>query len=200
MLWRWAVDRELIHKDGTPNKATPLAQAEKTLEEIGEAKLFEVAISLVLASAAKGLDIVNQWECVEQTVPRKDLLKVCEHIPGRMITQKIVSALEHCLSLELGDILITLSIQARMQKSSLDECRRGHYFNPKMPAFFRNRSITWQFVDDWGLDYQVDICQHLRALELIGALYYCVADAAQTMLALSTDECFVAAYKEKTNA
>jgi len=36
-ILQWAVNRHLLHADGTAQRTTPLAQAGKTLEELGEA-------------------------------------------------------------------------------------------------------------------------------------------------------------------
>lgn len=184
------------HQKGIMQAAEPVAQMGKTLEEIGEAKQVVLAIERVQQRIKQelGKDPVMLLAEIYYVLSYSDCKKILDHIEGALTPNKILDALKWLLSLEYGDILVTLCIQAQMQGSDLETCKDVHYFNPALSASFRNRPITWQFVDEWAHELNICVCTNQPNFEVsilphIGALCHCVADAAQITLAMSAEEC-----------
>ena len=167
---RWAVDRGLIHPTGSPRLATPVGQHRKTLEEIGEAK---GALRTLAEYRAHPYEVQGVAD-VEQE-------------------------LKTALALEFGDVLVTLTLQAAMQGSTLEECRRVGPGNAK--------PLTWQFVDWWAIELGVSAAHSSKKNELtrmvalaeIGAIARCVEDEARIQLSLLGPECLALALAKISN-
>lgn len=87
---------------------------------------------------------------------------------------------------ELGDILVTLCLQAHMQGTTLADCI-------KLAPVSRTPH-TWQHRAIWATGLRTAISQYSpRIPAYIGALYGCVRDAAQTHLAMMPEECLALA-------
>ena len=98
-------------------------------------------------------------------------------------------------ALELGDILVTLTIQAHAQGSSLAECIRSVY---KVGQLFKRgqKRWTWDKVDFWVEALMVAVEEQTSVRPMIGVVYKCVEDAAAIQLAMSPAECLALAYEK----
>jgi len=198
LIWQWATDRGLINADGTLNKATPAAQCSKTTEEIGEALQIDEAWMRVRDTTGKYIPS-ELWEWLDANLPPKEIKKLTDGVINQDCSQ-LVKNLATMLATEFGDILVTLSLLARVHGSSLEECADVHYFRAHKyfeldyAARFINQPLTWQFVGWWRDELAVAIGDKTSVLPIIGGLSRCVADAALTKLAMSPDECLALAY------
>lgn len=173
----WAAARELVHPDGAPLKATPMAQHAKTVEEIGEAALELRKLARTRAIADR---LVNRLGCPS-------------------LASLILKRRKHRLSLEFGDVFVTLGLQAAMHGSALEQCKveSGHLNG--MPT-------TWEYVDSWAEKMRIVIdcmawpetkeAATVSAIQYIGAIARCTEDIARVELSLMGPECLVLALEK----
>jgi hypothetical protein len=163
----WATTRELIHADGSPHLATPQGQHRKTCEEIGEAAL-ELRKLPKTKALAERLFAIGTPDLIYDSVA-------------------VLARRRDRLALELGDILVTLCIQAAMHGATLEECRTL--------APVCGEPHTWHFVGYWADELKLSLV-HSSQIELlrkealgeIGALCRCVEDEARIQLSLTGPE------------
>jgi NTP pyrophosphatase (non-canonical NTP hydrolase) len=164
----WAAARHLLHPDGTADQATPDGQHAKTCEEIGEAslELRKLAKTRVIAQRLMAMKI-------------EYLADASSIILGRR---------RHRLAMELGDILVTLALQAAMADSSLEECL--------VLANVMRTDKVWALVDIHAKGIAAALRypeQNPYLLNFIGLVARCVEDVARTELCLSGPQCLALA-------
>lgn len=164
-ILQWAVERELLHPDGTAHLATPWAQHAKTVEEISEAAEALSNLAACRRAAAAG--------------PL--------HVSNGLVLDVDLVAARHDLALELGDVIVTLTLQAALQGSSIDECRaRAGYIT--CPVH------TWQYVDCHARGLGVAIDNYSKRIpSFIGVVARIVEDTARIELSLTGPECLALA-------
>lgn len=171
----WAAERGLLHPDGTANKATPLAQHQKTLEEIGEAK-----------------EALENWRVAQG--PEKSAWEPFLNKDVWASVDDYLAAIKNDAALELGDILVTLVLQAGMQGSTLEVCMG-------IPARLGWGPTDWPNVGDWSAMLSESISNphslfSRDALGEIGAIALCTEDAARTHLGMTGPECLALALEK----
>ena len=177
----WAAARELVRGDGSPLRANPLSQHRKTVEEVGEAKeaLAELNSAKALAVDMMGKDYTLAAQCMGD-VPRRGL------------------------ALELGDILVTLTIHAGMHGKALGQCKAESgrlttgYGSDWYLGKVGHPPKTWAYVGEWAAMLgdalaNLDSPWRFDIAGLIGAVAICVEDAASIELALLGPECLALA-------
>jgi hypothetical protein len=175
---QWAVDRELLHPDGTANRATAQGQHGKTVEEIDES-------SLELRKLAKTKAIAER------------LMKLPTNEPYAVA---VLHRRKHRLALELGDVLVTLAIQASMQGATLERCR---FESGRLCASYgidwvlgtpARPPLTWQFVEHHSAMLGLEIANDGdNAPAYIGAVALCVEEIARIELSMLGPECMALA-------
>ena len=177
----WAAARELVCEDGRPLRANPLSQHRKTVEEIGGANeaLAELNSTKALAVDMMGKDYTLAAQCMGDG-PRRDL------------------------ALELGDILVTLTIQSAMHGKALGQCKAESgrlttgYGSDWYLGKVGHPPKTWAYVDEWAALLgdalaNLDSPHRFDIAGLIGAVAICVEDAARIELAMLGPECLALA-------
>jgi hypothetical protein len=181
----WAADVDLLHPDGTADQATPDGQHAKTIEEIGEAslELRKLAKTRVIASRliemAEKNRIAAKIPIFASRRPRLAYECVASIILGRR---------RYRLALELGDILVTLALQAAMAGSSLEECL--------VLANVMRTDNAWALVDIHAKGIAAALRypeQNPYLLNFIGLVARCVEGLARTELCLSGPQCLALA-------
>jgi NTP pyrophosphatase (non-canonical NTP hydrolase) len=163
----WAAARELVTADGKPDKATPLSQHGKTMEEIGEATEALWALQI----ERKRLDDVQ------------DLRGAAESALALEFGDVLVT-----LGLQAGMHGSTIE-QCKAESGRLttgygsDWVLGGSSHWPK----------TWAYVDQWAALLgdaltNIDSPYRFDIAGLIGALVYCTEDAARIELSLMGSE------------
>ena len=187
----WAVAREI------PTKARPLEQMAVTLEEIGEVKQWLDVLSILRGKLARGkLDYKESipgyvWEFIDFNLGPKDATKLSLAYPVNM--QALVDLIEFNLSLELGDILVTLCIQCHMQGFGFGDCIPLHIMSVDGDDVAR----TWENVDLFASQLSVAIAtkSSFGITTNVLSLYRCVDELAGE-IGLSCDKCLTRAYEK----
>ena len=176
----WAAARELVNADGSPLRANPLSQHSKTVEEIGEANEALAGLNSVKALA---VDMMGKYTLAAQCMgdgPRRDL------------------------ALELGDILVTLTIQSAMHGKTMEQCKTESgrlttgYGSDWHLGKVGHPPKTWAYVGEWAAMLgdalaNLDSPWRFDIAGLIGAVAICVEDAASIELAMLGPECLALA-------
>ena len=97
-------------------------------------------------------------------------------------------------ALELGDILVTLSILCRMLGTSLEQSIRDISNCPQL--YLRGvKPWTFDYIDHWAEEVQREIIQGVGPFRpMIGVLCRCVQDSAHIQLSMSAAECLELAW------
>jgi hypothetical protein len=176
----WAADRHLLNPD-------PVGQHAKTIKGIGEAslELRKLAKTRVIASRlieiAEGNDLaakISRW--ASHWLSEANFYEDASSI--------ILGRRHHHLALELGDILVTLALQAAMAGSSLEECL--------VLANVMRTDKAWALVDIHAKGIAVALRypeQNPYLLNFIGLVARCVEDLAHDELRLSGGQCLALA-------
>ena len=172
----WAATRELVCDDGSPLRANPLSQHGKTVEEAEDANEALAELNSVKALA---VDMMGKYTLAAQCMgdgPRRDL------------------------ALELGDILVTLTIHAGMHGKALGQCKTESgrlttgYGSDWYLGNVGHPPKTWAYVGEWAAMLgnalaNLDSPWRFDIAGLIGAVAICVEDVARVELALLGPEC-----------
>lgn len=188
LISQWA------HDKGIMTAANPVGQMDKTAEEVGEARMFEAAIELVRRGIALNASTVGLWDLVENVLPPKDCKKVVDLIPGLMTADNLMEALKHLLALELGDILVTLCIQAEMQGFTLSSI-----LPYDINVYDENDNLReWDNVDYFVSELSAAVVggSKLKIITGLISVYTCVRGIAQLGLEMTPEECIALAYEK----
>jgi hypothetical protein len=158
----WATHRQITHTDGRPLLGTTQGQYRKTLEEIGEAQL-------------------ERQKLIVSKVTRLRLL--ADHgliVEGEAVLDRRLAR----IALEMGDVLVTLTILAAMHGVTLESCLRQP-----------NGAVqNWPFVDQHAADLGNRMEENSVMIPTaIGAVARCVEDEARIVLEMSGPECLALA-------
>ena len=158
----WAAHRRITHTDGRPLLGTTQGQYRKTLEEIGEAQL-------------------ERRKLIVSKVTRLRLL--ADHgliVEGEAVLDRRLAR----IALEMGDVLVTLTILAAMHGVTLEACLRQP-----------NGAVqNWPFVDQHAAELGESLEENsVRIPAEIGAVARCVEDEARIVLEMSGPECLALA-------
>ena len=177
----WAAARELVNADGSPLRANPLSQHSKTVEEIGEAtlELRKLARTRALCDRLIGMGLVVDAAAILNLRKRR-------------------------LAMELGDILVTLTIQSAMHGKTLEQCKAESgrlttgYGSDWHLDKVGHPPKTWAYVGEWAALLgdalaNLDSPHRFDIAGLIGAVAICVEDAARIDLAMLGPECLALA-------
>jgi hypothetical protein len=187
IAWASTPPKHLLHPDGTADQATPDGQHAKTIEEIGEAslELRKLAKTRVIASRllkiAEGNDLAAKFS-------RWASHWLSEANSYEEASSIILGRRRHRLAMELGDILVTLALQAAMAGSSLDECL--------VLANVMTTDKAWAMVDIHAKGIAAALRypeQNPYLLNFIGLVARCVEDVARTELCLPGPQCLALA-------
>ena len=177
----WAAARELVCEDGSPLRANPLSQHGKTVEEVDEGalELRKLGRTRALCDRLIGLGLVAE-------------------------AAEILKLRKRRLAMELGDILVTLTIQSAMHGKALGQCKTESgrlttgYGSDWCLGKVGHPPKTWAYVDEWAALLgdalaNLDSPHRFDIAGLVGAVAICVEDAARIELAMLGAECLALA-------
>lgn len=190
----WAAARHLLHPDGTADQATPDGQHAKTIEEIGEAslELRKLAKTRVIASR---LIEMAEGDTMAAKISRWASHWLSEANFYEEASSIILGRRRHRLAMELGDILVTLALQAAMAGSSLGECL--------VLANVMRTESAWALVDIHAKGIAAALRypeQNPYLLNFIGMVARCVEGFAHDELCLSGTQCLALALNKLTSS
>ena len=183
------------------SRANPVGQAAKTLEEIGEASQVEAAWMRAQDTTGRYIPL-ELWEWIDDNLPPKDAKRLTEVAMGEdKQSDLLVNALETMLATELGDVLVTLCIQAHMQGWTLASCI------PPDPCSISTWDVpcSWENVKFLGSSFRATISAKMvgeaTSGDVVAAIldiYRCVTNAAVT-INRTPEQCLAAAYEKIKN-